>query len=98
MTDEEKGSLNAKIIGGLLLAATVTAGVLFFTSGKKRKSLSGNETESNTDQTNLGDLNTAKTKEGRIKQRKAVFAKLAEQGKVYRKNRVGKRTKKTKKK
>lgn len=46
----------------------------------------------------LGDLDTAKTKAGRIRQRKAVFAKLTDEGKIYRKNRAGRRTKKATKK
>jgi len=44
----------------------------------------------------LGDLNTAKTKSGRVKQRKAVFAKMEDAGTLYNKNRKGKRTKKAK--
>ncbi|MGL6121653.1 MAG: LPXTG cell wall anchor domain-containing protein [Shewanella sp.] len=45
----------------------------------------------------LGDLDTAKTKKGKIKQRKAVFAKMDEQGDTWSKNSKGKRVnKKTK--
>lgn len=86
MTDEQKGSLNAKIMGGLVAAGLIVA-VVFFVKSNRKKSVDS-----------LGDLNTAKTKAGRIRQRKAVFAKLADEGKIYRKNRAGRRTKKATKK
>lgn len=79
MTDEEKGSRNAKIIGGLV-AVAAAVGIYFFFKSDSGKSVNG-----------LGDLNTAKTKSGKVKQRKAVFAKLDDAGKTWGKNRKGKR-------
>lgn len=43
----------------------------------------------------LGNLNTAKTKKGKENQRKSVFAKLSDEGKIFIKNQKGKRSKKT---
>lgn len=81
-----KPETRTKIIGGLVL---VVAGwgiykVLQMTDAPKKGD-------------NLGDLNTAKTKTGKVKQRKAVFAKLDEEGKTFPKNRNGKRKKKVRK-
>lgn len=55
MTDEEKGSLNAKIMGGLVAAGLIVA-VVFFVKSNRKKAVDG-----------LGDLDTAKTKAGRVK-------------------------------
>lgn len=83
----EQNNIGAKIIGGLVAAVAVWGiwQVLKMTDAPK-KNLDG-----------LGDLNTAKTKAGKIKQRAAVFAKLDEEGKTYKKNRNGKRSKRVKK-
>jgi hypothetical protein len=45
----------------------------------------------------LGDLNTAKTAKGRTRQRKAVFARMENEGSIFPK-RNGKRTKPRKQK
>ena len=78
-------STTAKVVIGVGIAAAVTGLVVLATSGKK-KAMNG-----------LGELNTAKTKAGKVKQRKAVFAKLDSEGKTYPKNRNGVRKAKTKK-
>ena len=70
------------VVGLLGLAAVAAAIYTLFKKTKKPKG--------------LGDLNTARTKSGRVKQRKAVFAKMEEAGTLYNKNRKGKRTKKAK--
>lgn len=58
--------------GGLLTYALVNR--------KKKKGLSGVQETIDVPHTDLGDLNTAKTKAGKDKQRKAVFARLAAEG------------------
>jgi len=77
---------NGKIMGGLVLAGAIALGYYIFTGGKEEEDKS------------LGELNTAKTKGGKVAQRKAVFAKLDEEGKVFPKNRNGVRKKAVKKK
>jgi hypothetical protein len=65
----------------IIAGATVLGGTaLYFgvKAFKKKKSLNG-----------LGELNTAKTKSGKVRQRKAVFAKLDEAGKAWPKNKKG---------
>lgn len=64
-----------------LLAASIGGALFYF--GKKGKG--------------LGDLNTARTAKKRVAQRKAVFAKMEDEGTIYKKNRKGKRSKKVKK-
>lgn len=54
--------------------------------------------KSNNKSEGLEGLNTAKTKAGKVRQRKAVFAKLDESGKTYPKNKKGKRMKSKKSK
>lgn len=77
-----ENNAGAKVIGVLsLVVATWGVYQLFFKKEKK----------------SLGDLNTAKTKAGKVKQRAAVFAKLDEEGKTFPKNRNGKRKPKRKK-
>ena len=74
-------STGAKVGIGLGVAALVATLVVVATRGKK-KGVAG-----------LGDLNTAKTKSGKIKQRAAVFAKLDAEGKAYPKTKRGVRAK-----
>ena len=76
---------NGKIMGGLVLAGAIALGYYILTGGKEEDK-------------GLGELNTAKTKILRVAQRKAVFAKLDEEGKVFPKNRNGVRKKAVKKK
>lgn len=71
------------VIGALALTAVGTAA--YFAFSPKKKSLSG-----------LGDLDTAKTKAGRKRQRAAVFAKLDEAGDAWPK--IGGKRKKPRKK
>jgi uncharacterized membrane protein len=79
---QSKGiSTGAKVGIGVAVAALVTGVVVLITRGKK-KGMGG-----------LGDLNTAKTKSGKVKQRAAVFAKLDQEGKAYPKNKNGVRVK-----
>lgn len=78
-------STGAKVGIGVTVAA-VAAGLVALATRGKKKGLSG-----------LGDLNTAKTKAGKVKQRKAVFAKLTDDGKTYPKNKNGVRIKRKKK-
>jgi len=77
-------SINWKKIAIIGTVAIVGATGLYFgvKAFRKKKGLSG-----------LGDLNTAKTKSGKVKQRKAVFAKLDEAGKAWPKNTKGVRRK-----
>lgn len=72
------------ILIGVVLAAATGVGIYALTRPKK-KGLDG-----------LGDLNTAKTKAGRKRQRAAVFAKLDEAGEAWPKK-EGKRKKPRKK-
>ncbi len=77
---QPQGGTNWKKIA-IIAGATVLGGTaLYFgvKAFKKKKSLNG-----------LGQLNTAKTKSGKVKQRKAVFAKLDEAGKAWPKNKKG---------
>jgi hypothetical protein len=74
-------STGAKVGIGLGVAALVATLVVVATRGKK-KGMAG-----------LGDLNTAKTKSGKVKQRAAVFAKLDAEGKAYPKTKTGVRVK-----
>ncbi|MFO0414896.1 MAG: hypothetical protein ACK52I_22210 [Pseudomonadota bacterium] len=77
---QPQGGTNWKKIA-IIAGATVLGGTaLYFgvKAFKKKKSLNG-----------LGELNTAKTKSGKVKQRKAVFAKLDEAGKAWPKNKKG---------
>lgn len=77
-----KNNTQRNVVGLLGLAAVV--GTIWWVLSSNSKS------------DGLGDLNTAKTKAGRVKQRKAVFAKMEDAGTLYNKNRQGKRTKKAK--
>ncbi len=70
------------MIGGVVVLAGTA---VYFLTRKKKKGVSG-----------VGDLDTSKTKSGRVKQRKAVFAKMDESGNTWPKNKKGLRKKKRK--
>lgn len=86
MLQQQQSGISPTVKVGLGLAA---AAVLTFIAvkafgGKKSKK-------------SLGDLNTAKTKAGRERQRKAVFARLAAEGSVKPKSKKRKKAGRTKK-
>ncbi|MFN7703344.1 MAG: hypothetical protein ACK5OS_01890 [Chryseotalea sp.] len=84
MPSQRQSGINWKKILLIGTVAVVGGTGLYFgvKAYRKKKGLSG-----------LGELNTAKTKSGKVKQRKAVFAKLDEAGKAWPKNTKGVRRK-----